>query len=102
MTMDTETAGDNWAELFGQWQAMSRQWLQWWSRADASRAAGAPMPIEMGNAALAVLAPTDTWIDPAAAAELTERYNVRLEALWQQALGGDTTRAAQAGAVARA
>jgi len=102
MTMDTETAGDNWAELFGQWQAMSRQWLQWWSRAEASRAAAAPMPVEMGNAALAVLAPTDTWIDPAAAAELTERYNVRLEALWQQALGGDTTRAAQAGAVARA
>src|SRR5271166_2544562 len=100
--MDTQTAGNNWAELVGQWQAMSRQWMQWWSGGDGLPAAAAPMPVEMGNAALAVLAPTDAWIDPAAAAELTERYNVRLEALWQQALGGDTTPAAPATAVPRA
>ena len=45
-------------------------------------------PLEIGNAALAVLAPTGAWIDPAAAAELTERYNRRFEALWQRAIAG--------------
>jgi polyhydroxyalkanoate synthase len=98
MVMDTQAPGNNWAELAGQWQAMSRQWLQWWSRADASAKPAAPMPIELGNAALAVLAPTNAWIDPAAAAELTERYNRRVEDLWERVLAGDT---AAAGAVAR-
>src|SRR5271167_2635069 len=102
MAMDTQTAGNSWAELVGQWQAMSRQWMQWWSGGDASPAPAAPMSIELGNAALAVLAPTDAWIDPAAAAELTEGYNRRLEALWQRAFTGDATPGSQQGAVARA
>src|SRR5271167_393032 len=102
MAMDTQTAGNSWAELVGQWQAMSRQWMQWWSGADGSPMAASPMPIELGNAALAVLAPTDAWIDPAAAAELTERYNRRFEALWQRALAGEAAPGSPAGAVARA
>jgi poly[(R)-3-hydroxyalkanoate] polymerase subunit PhaC len=102
MAMDPQTAGDNWAELVGQWQAMSRQWMQWWSGGDALPAPASPMPVELGNAALAVMAPTEAWIDPAAAAELTERYNHRLEALWQKLLAGYAAPAPQAGAMARA
>ncbi len=102
MAMDPQTAGNNWAELVGQWQAMSRQWMQWWSGGDASPAPANPMPVELGNAALAVMAPTEAWIDPAAAAELTERYNHRLEALWQKLLTGYAAPAPQAGATARA
>jgi poly[(R)-3-hydroxyalkanoate] polymerase subunit PhaC len=102
MAMDPQTAGDNWTDLVGQWQAMSRQWMQWWSGGDALPAPASPMPVELGNAALAVMAPTEAWIDPAAAAELTERYNHRLEALWQKLLAGCAAPAPQAGAMARA
>jgi poly[(R)-3-hydroxyalkanoate] polymerase subunit PhaC len=102
MAMDPQTAGDNWTDLVGQWQAMSRQWMQWWSGGDALPAPASPMPVELGNAALAVMAPTEAWIDPAAAAELTERYNHRLEALWQKLLAGYAAPAPQAGAMARA
>jgi polyhydroxyalkanoate synthase len=88
MAMDTPVPGNKWAELAGQWQALSGRWLQWWSGSDAAARSAAAMPLELGNAALAVLAPTDAWIDPAAAAELTERYNRRVEALWQRQLDG--------------
>jgi polyhydroxyalkanoate synthase len=101
MAMDTQAPGNDWADLAGQWQAMSRQWMQWWSRGDASAGPGAPLPIELGNAALAVLGPTNAWIDPAAAAQLTERYNRRVEALWQRLLVGATEAPTDAGAVAR-
>jgi polyhydroxyalkanoate synthase len=67
---------------------MGQQWTHWWSRGKASPMPVAAPPLEIGNAALAVLAPTGAWIDPAAAAELTERYNRRFEALWQRAIAG--------------
>ena len=54
-------------------------------------------PLEIGNAALAVLAPTSAWIEPAAAAELTERYNRRFEALWQCAIAGNNASPTAAG-----
>ncbi len=88
MAMDTQTAGNDWGELVGQWQAMSRQWMLWWSRGEAA-APAASMPVELANAALAVLAPPAAWIDPAAAAPLTERYNRSAEALWERALAGN-------------
>ena len=100
--METQTPGTSWAELVGQWQAMSQQWMHWWSRGDAFAGRAAPLPTELGNAALAVLAPTNAWIDPAAAAELTERYNSRLEALWQRVLAGDAAAAPQSTAPAEA
>lgn len=86
--IETQTSKNDWAELANQWQAAGRQWMQWWSR-DAFPAAVPSMPMELGNAALAVLAPTSAWIDPTAAAELTERFNHRLEALWQRVIAGD-------------
>ena len=98
--MDTRAPGNNWSELAGQWQAMSRQWLDWWSRGDASTWA-APMPIELGNAALGVLVPTNAWIDPAAAAQLTDRYNRRAETLWQRLFAGATETASEASAATR-
>jgi polyhydroxyalkanoate synthase len=100
MAMEAHTSANDWAELVGQWQAMSRQWTQWWSRGGAAPVPAAPMPIEMGNAALAVLAPTAAWIDPAAAAELTERYSRRIDALWQRVLAADGAPAPAAGAIA--
>jgi polyhydroxyalkanoate synthase len=100
MAMEEQTPGSDWAELVGEWQAMGRQWLQWWSHGDATITPAAPLPIEWGNAALSVLTPTSAWIDPAAAAGLTERYNRRLEVLWQRALAGDSAPPAQAGAEA--
>jgi polyhydroxyalkanoate synthase len=87
--METQTSANNWAELLSQWQAMGQQWSNWWSHGETSPMPVAPPPLEFGNAALAVLAPTGAWIDPAAAAELTERYNRRFEALWQRAIAGN-------------
>ena len=72
----------DWAELADQWQALGRQWSEWWTRGEATAALAAQSPPESGNAALAVFVPTEAWIDPAAAAQLTERYNRRFESLW--------------------
>ena len=96
--MESPTSANDWSELVGQWQAMSQQWTHWWSRGERSPVVAAPVPVEMGNAALAVLAPTNAWIDPAATAELTERYNRRLEVLWQRMLAADGSAAPAAGA----
>ena len=101
MAMEEQTPGNDWAELVSEWQAMGRQWLQWWSPADATTMPTA-MPLEWGNAAFSVLAPNGAWIDPVAAAELTERYNVRLEALWQRALAGKAVPASETDAAAHA
>jgi polyhydroxyalkanoate synthase len=87
--METHTSANDWTELLSQWQAMGQHWTHWWSHGDTSPMPVAPPPLEIGNAALAVLAPTGAWIDPAAAAKLTERYNRRFEALWQRALAGN-------------
>jgi polyhydroxyalkanoate synthase len=85
-TMKTHDTGPDWAELAGQWQALGRQWADWWTRGEAAALLATQSPLESGNAALAVLAPAEAWIDPAAAAELTERYNRRFESLWERAI----------------
>jgi polyhydroxyalkanoate synthase len=96
--METQTSANDWAELLSQWQAMGQQWSNWWSHGETSPMPIAAPPLEIGNAALAVLAPTAAWIDPAAAAELTERYNRRFEALWQRAIAGNKVPSTAAGA----
>jgi len=95
--METHTSANDWAELLGQWQAMGQQWSNWWSRDATTPVPVAPPPLEIGNAALAVLAPTGAWIDPAAAAELAGRYNQRFDALWQRAIAADKASPAAAG-----
>ncbi|HET7098557.1 MAG TPA: alpha/beta fold hydrolase, partial [Casimicrobiaceae bacterium] len=71
-----------WTELVGEWQALGQQWADWWMRGDALNAPG----LDTGNAALALLAPAEAWIEPAAAAELTDRYNARFNELWERAV----------------
>ncbi|HEV8255357.1 MAG TPA: class I poly(R)-hydroxyalkanoic acid synthase [Casimicrobiaceae bacterium] len=100
--METQTSANDWTELLGQWQAIGQQWTHWWSRGEGSPMPVAAPPLEIGNAALAVLAPTAAWIDPAAAAELTERYNRRFETLWQRAVAGNNVSPTAAGAHAAA
>src|SRR5689334_12601251 len=73
----------DWSELVEQWQAVGRQWADWWKHGDGH---GASEAVESGNAALALFAPAEVRIDPSAAAELAERYNRRFESLWQGAL----------------
>ena len=79
---EPHSAGPGWAALAGEWQALAQQWAQWWMRGDHL---GAPAQ-DSGNAALAVLAPAEAWIDASAAAELTERYNARFTQLWEHAV----------------
>jgi polyhydroxyalkanoate synthase len=45
--------------------------------------------MEAGNAALALPLPAAIWIDPAAAAQLTEQYNRRFESLWQRTVASN-------------
>jgi len=94
--MDTHTSANDWAELLSQWQTMGQQWRTWWSPGATSTRV-APPPLEIGNAALVVLAPTGAWFDLAAAAKLAERYNRRFEPLWQRAIGADKASSAAAG-----
>ena len=84
--MKTHSSAEEWTELVGQWQALGQQWANWWTRGEAAATLATQSPLEVGNAALAVLAPAEVWIDPVAAAELAERYNRRFEALWQRAI----------------
>jgi polyhydroxyalkanoate synthase len=86
--VDTREQTGDWPELIGQWQAIGQQWADWWSgNAQASRSFSS-LPIGAGNAALALPLPTAAWVDPAAAARLTEQYNARLETLWERAVAG--------------
>ncbi|HSS70344.1 MAG TPA: class I poly(R)-hydroxyalkanoic acid synthase [Casimicrobiaceae bacterium] len=86
--MDTRTKTNDWSDLVGQWREASRQWQHWWATNGAAGSTLTGLPVEMGNAALALPMPTSAWIDPAAAARLSEEYKLRLEALWQRVLSG--------------
>ena len=88
--VDTRTKPNDWPDLVGQWQEASRQWAHWWATSSAAASTLTGMPVEMGNAALALPIPTNAWIDPAAAARLAEEYKIRLEAVWQRVLSGAT------------
>jgi polyhydroxyalkanoate synthase len=82
-TLSIRMKAPDWSELLGEWQALGQQWADWWRRGEALIASPG---LETGNAALAVWTPADVRIDPAAAAELTERYRSRFETLWSRAL----------------
>src|SRR5258706_203058 len=102
--MKAQDPPHDWSELVEQWQALGRQWTSWWMSGEASAAVATQSPLDAGNAALALLAPAEAWIDPAAAAELSERYNRRFESLWERAItrtAGDPTPANAVSAEAR-
>ncbi|MGH8799393.1 MAG: PHA/PHB synthase family protein [Casimicrobiaceae bacterium] len=69
----------DWAELGRSWEHAGARWMQWWTQAAAQ-------PATIAQEA-STLMPAVT-IDPAAAAELTERYAKEFEALWTRALQG--------------
>jgi polyhydroxyalkanoate synthase len=85
--VDSNAAGD-WSGLLGEWEAIGRQWADWWTANNAALSSVTALPLEAGNAALALPLPTDLHVDPAAAAHLTERYQARFEALWEAAAAG--------------
>jgi polyhydroxyalkanoate synthase len=80
---------NDWADLARRWQEVGSQWTQLWTDAalkTVPAAAQALLPPQaMAPPAIAVS------IDPAAAANLTERYAARFEALWARAAEGRTT-----------
>ena len=76
-------------DLAQQWQDVGAQWAQWW----ATAAAGVfPLSVPQGMAAPGdATSPSPAMsIDPAAAAQLTERYAGQFEALWARAAEGRT------------
>ncbi len=77
----------DWTQLAQRWEEASREWSQWWARAAAFASPAVPRA-PSGNAALALPMVQPAWIDPAAAAALTERYNRKFEELWTQIAGG--------------
>jgi polyhydroxyalkanoate synthase len=87
-SVDTRATESDWLDLVGRWQAAGEQWAHWWAKSGAALPSLSGLPLEAGNAALAFPVPASAWIDPAAAAALTERYNLRFEALWRSAAMG--------------
>ena len=79
-------AAHDWMQLAQGWQETSRQWSQWWTGV-----AGLPVAHAgtLGNTALALPAVPPAWIDPAAAADLTDRYNRKFEELWSRIAAGN-------------
>ena len=70
---DPGTAMKEWQALAGQWQTLARHWAEWWAHAAASLPAAAGVAPEIGNSGLALPLPPPVWIDPAAAAAVTDR-----------------------------
>jgi polyhydroxyalkanoate synthase subunit PhaC len=75
----------DWTQLAQGWQETTRQWSQWWAGVAGLPAAHAGT---LGNTALALPAVPPAWIDPAAAADLTDRYNRKFEELWSRIATG--------------
>ncbi len=88
MKADESVASNPWTALQGQWQALGQQWAQWWTRAAGSLPVGGGPLAEFGNSSIALPALPAAWIDPAAAAALTEQFNRKLEALWLATVQG--------------
>ena len=84
---DPSTDAD-WPELARRWQETAALWTQLWTDAAVRTvtAAAAEGPVQ-------AMAPPDVAvsIDPAAAAELAQRYATRFEALWADAAEGRAT-----------
>jgi polyhydroxyalkanoate synthase subunit PhaC len=79
---------DPWSALQEQWQALGTQWAHWWTQAAANAPTAAAGILPLGNAGIALPTPPPVWIDPGAAAALTEQFNRKFEALWLSAAQG--------------
>jgi polyhydroxyalkanoate synthase len=88
MNAETASPSSQQSTLQEQWQALGAQWAQWWTQAAAGLPATSLPYSELGNSSIALPAVTDAWIDPSAAAALTEQFNLKLEALWLRTLQG--------------
>jgi polyhydroxyalkanoate synthase len=87
---------DDWSDLAHRWQDVGAQWAQWW----AAPTGVLPSSATEGMAPQSdATSPAPAMIDPAAAAQLTERYARQFEALWARAAEG---KAAPASAEAEA
>jgi polyhydroxyalkanoate synthase subunit PhaC len=86
--MNMHPAASRWSELVEQWQAIGKQWADWWTASGAELSSMTALPVEASNAALAFPLPVAVRVDPAAAARLNEQYRARVEALWSQSLSG--------------
>ena len=91
-----DKATNDWSELALRWQEVGAQWMQLWTKAALGTSQPtAPVSVfpvhEMAAQVSAVS------IDPAAAAQLTERYARRFEALWAGAAEGAHRADADAG-----
>src|SRR3981189_3107093 len=94
MGSETTSAMKQWTTLQGQWQALGQEWAHGWTQTTASLPA-ANLPFSgSGNSAIALPVLPPAWIDPTAAAALTEQFKPKLEALWLRTLQGTPTDAA--------
>ncbi len=83
-----EQAAD-WSDLARRWQEVGALWTQLWTDAALKTV---PTAVPAGFPAHAIAPPAiAASIDPAAAAELTERYAAKFEVLWARAAEGRTT-----------
>jgi len=77
---------DPWSGLQEQWQQLGIQWGAWWAQLAST---SAPLPANASVDGHATPTPVPAiWIDPSGAAQLTEQFNRRLEALWLRAAQG--------------
>jgi hypothetical protein len=78
-------AASEWSELAHRWQDVGAQWTQLW--ADAALGTMRSIPVSLPSPDMGSRLPAVS-IDPAAAAQLTERYTRRFEELWTRATEG--------------
>ncbi len=78
-----------WPKLAEQWQAVGREWSEWWTRSMPAESAAAASPSSTADPGLAFPAISPAWIAPEALAELTQRYHQKCEALWAGVLTGN-------------
>src|SRR5258706_9594584 len=88
MGPEVTSPSSQWTTLQGQWQALGQQWAHWWTQTTGSLPA-TNLPFS-GSGLSAIALPTlpAAWIDPTAAAALTELFKTKLEALWLRTLQG--------------
>ncbi len=80
-------SSNEWTALQAEWQALGQQWSHWWTQTTAGIPGAAPF-FGSGNSPIALPALPAAWIEPAAAAALTEQFNLKFEALWLRTLQG--------------
>jgi len=80
---------DDWSDLARRWQDVGAQWTKLWADV-ALRTAPAATQTSLLPAHAVTSGPAAMSIDPVAAAQLTERYATRFEALWARAVEGGT------------